>query len=121
MTLPDRTLGGEGLRVPAEGLGCMGMSQAYGTPDEAESLATVHRALDLGVTFLDTADVYGAGHNEELVGRALAGRRDEVVLATKFSLSWRDGRLQISGRPEYVHACCDASLRRLGTDRIDLY
>jgi aryl-alcohol dehydrogenase-like predicted oxidoreductase len=99
----------------------MGMSQSYGAADEGESVATIHRALELGVTFLDTADVYGDGHNEELVGKALAGRRDEVVLATKFSISRRDGRMHVDGRPENVRACCDASLRRLGTDRIDLY
>jgi aryl-alcohol dehydrogenase-like predicted oxidoreductase len=119
-----RTLGGtDGLAVSALGLGCMGMSQSYGPADEGESIATIRRALDLGVSFLDTADVYGDGHNETLVGRAIVDRRDEVVLATKFSLS-RDpagGRLLINGRPEYVRACCDASLRRLGTDRIDLY
>jgi aryl-alcohol dehydrogenase-like predicted oxidoreductase len=100
----------------------MGMSQSYGSADEEESVATVHRALDLGVTFFDTADVYGDGHNEELVGRALGARRDEVVLATKFSLSRRDGGgMRVDGSPDYVRASCDASLRRLGTDRIDLY
>jgi aryl-alcohol dehydrogenase-like predicted oxidoreductase len=117
-----RTLGSSGLVVSAEGLGCMGMSQSYGTADEGESVATIHRALELGVCFLDTADVYGAGHNEQLVGKAINGRRDDVVLATKFSLS-RDekGVQRINGRPEYVKQCCDASLRRLGTDRIELY
>ena len=120
--MQTRELGRSGLVVSAQGLGCMGMSQSYGTADETESLATVARALDLGVTFLDTADVYGDGHNERLVGRAIAGRRDEVVLATKFSLSRGDqGRMSINGRPEYVHACCDASLQRLGVDHIDLY
>jgi aryl-alcohol dehydrogenase-like predicted oxidoreductase len=100
----------------------MGMSQSYGTADEGESIATIHRALELGVFFLDTADVYGDGHNEQLVGKALAGRRDEAVLATKFSLSRDDtGGQRTNGRPEYVKQCCDASLRRLGTDRIDLY
>jgi aryl-alcohol dehydrogenase-like predicted oxidoreductase len=100
----------------------MGMSQTYGTADESESLATIARALELGVTFLDTANVYGGGHNEQLVGRAIAGRRNDVVLATKFSLS-RDaqGRMAINGRPDYVHACCDESLQRLGVDCIDLY
>ncbi|MGI3785869.1 MAG: aldo/keto reductase [Janthinobacterium lividum] len=116
-----RELGSSGLTVSAEGLGCMGMSQAYGTADEGESLATIRYALDHGVTFLDTADVYGDGANEELVGRAIAGRRDEVVLATKFALSRRDGVFSVNGRPEYVRASCDASLERLGTDHIDLY
>ena len=118
--VPRRTLGG--LEVSALGLGCMGMSQMYGAADRTESLATVHRALDLGVTFLDTSDVYGAGHNEELVGEAIAGRRDEVQLATKFSLRRDDrGGMAIDGRPENVRACADASLRRLGVDVIDLY
>lgn len=120
--MQTRELGRSGLVVSAQGLGCMGMSQSYGTADETESLATIARALELGVTFLDTADVYGGGHNEQLVGRAIAGRRDEVVLATKFSLS-RDarGQMSINGRPEYVRACCDASLQRLGVEHIDLY
>jgi aryl-alcohol dehydrogenase-like predicted oxidoreductase len=113
-----RTLG-QGLTVSALGLGCMGMSQHYGPADREESLATIHRALDRGVTFLDTADVYGDGHNEELVGEAIAGRRDEVQLATKFSLS-HSGR-RIDGRPENVRARAEASLRRLGVDVIDLY
>jgi aryl-alcohol dehydrogenase-like predicted oxidoreductase len=118
--VPRRTLGG--LEVSALGLGCMGMSQMYGAADRAESLATVRRALDLGVTFLDTSDVYGEGHNEELVGEAIAGRRDEVQLATKFSLSRNDhGGLDIDGRPENVHASAEASLRRLSVDVIDLY
>ncbi|WP_448615783.1 aldo/keto reductase [Modestobacter sp. URMC 112] len=118
--VPRRSLGG--LEVPALGLGCMGMSQMYGAADRAESLATVHRALDLGVTFLDTSDVYGDGHNEELVGEAIAGRRDEVQLATKFSLRRDDrGGMAIDGRPENVRACADASLRRLRVDVIDLY
>jgi aryl-alcohol dehydrogenase-like predicted oxidoreductase len=100
----------------------MGMSATYGPADEDESIATIHRALDLGIYFLDTANVYGRGHNEELVGRAIAGRRDEVVLATKFSIEFGDdGRRSINGRPDYVKACCDDSLRRLGTDHIDLY
>jgi aryl-alcohol dehydrogenase-like predicted oxidoreductase len=101
----------------------MGMSEFYGTPDEAGGIATIHRALDLGVTFLDTADMYGPFTNEKLVGRAIAGRRDEVQLATKFGNERReDGtRVGINGRPEYVHAACDASLQRLGVDHIDLY
>ncbi|MGY2084557.1 aldo/keto reductase [Blastococcus sp. SYSU DS0539] len=117
-----RRLGRDGPVVSALGLGCMGMSQMYGAADRAESIATVHRAVDLGVTFLDTADVYGSGHNEELVGEAIAGRRDEVVLATKFTLSRNDsGGMDIDGRPENVRACAEASLRRLGVDTIDLY
>jgi aryl-alcohol dehydrogenase-like predicted oxidoreductase len=118
-----RTLGAQGLRVSAEGLGCMGMSQSYGPADEAEALATIHRALELGVTFLDTADMYGPFTNERLVGRALTGRRDEVVLATKFGNERReDGSwIGVNGRPEYVRRACDASLERLGTDHIDLY
>src|SRR3954465_91730 len=100
MTLQRRKLGSQGLEVSALGLGCMGMSQSYGPADEAESLATLERALELGITFLDTADVDGGGHNEGLVGRFLAKRRDEVVLATKFSLRRDDGSMQIDGRPE---------------------
>jgi aryl-alcohol dehydrogenase-like predicted oxidoreductase len=119
--LGTRPLGRDGLAVSALGLGCMGMSQMYGSADRQESIATIHRALDLGVTFLDTSDVYGSGHNEELVGEAIAGRRGEVQLATKFSLS-RDGRrMTINGRPENVRACAEGSLRRLGVDVIDLY
>ncbi|WP_369139897.1 aldo/keto reductase [Modestobacter versicolor] len=119
-TVPRRSLGG--LQVSALGLGCMGMSQMYGAADRAESIATVHRALDLGVTFLDTSDVYGDGHNEELVGEAIAGRRDEVQLATKFSLTHDDrGGMTIDGRPENVRARVEASLRRLRVDVIDLY
>ena len=119
-TLPTRQLG-DGLTVSAQGLGCMGMSQAYGPADRDESIATIHRALDLGVTFLDTADVYGLGHNEELVGQAIRDRRDEVVLATKFSIVREGGEQRIDGRPDYVRQACDASLRRLGIDHIDLY
>jgi aryl-alcohol dehydrogenase-like predicted oxidoreductase len=113
---------GQGLSVTELGLGCMGMSQSYGTPDDEESVATVRRALDLGVTFLDTADAYGPFTNERLVGGAIRGRRDEVVLATKFGNQRRpDGTRTVNGRPEYVREACDGSLERLGTDRIDLY
>jgi aryl-alcohol dehydrogenase-like predicted oxidoreductase len=121
MTIGTRTLGPDGLTVSTIGLGCMGMSQSYGPADRDESIATVHRALELGVTFLDTSDVYGDGHNEELVGEAIRGRRDEVQLATKFSLSHGPGGMRIDGRPENVRACAEASLRRLGVDVIDLY
>jgi aryl-alcohol dehydrogenase-like predicted oxidoreductase len=121
--MEQRTLGTQGLRVSALGLGCMGMSQSYGPADDQESVATIHRALDLGVTFLDTADMYGPFTNERLVGRAIAGRRDEVVLATKFGNQRRpDGSwVRINGRPDYVHSACDASLERLGVDHVDLY
>jgi aryl-alcohol dehydrogenase-like predicted oxidoreductase len=116
-----RTLGS--LTVPAEGLGCMGMSEFYGTADQEEAERTIHRALDLGVTFLDTADMYGPFTNERLVGQAIAGRRDEVVLATKFGNErGEDGSFRgVNGRPEYVRRACDASLQRLGVDVIDLY
>jgi aryl-alcohol dehydrogenase-like predicted oxidoreductase len=121
--MEQRSLGSQGLRVSALGLGCMGMSQSYGPADERESIATIHRALDLGVTFLDTADMYGPFTNERLVGRAIAGRRDEVVLATKFGNERReDGSwVGINGRPDYVRRACDASLLRLAVDHIDLY
>jgi aryl-alcohol dehydrogenase-like predicted oxidoreductase len=121
--MEQRTLGSQGLRVSAIGLGCMGMSQVYGPADEQESVATIQRALDLGVTFLDTADMYGPFSNERLVGRAIAGHRDEVVLATKFGNQHRlDGSwVGINGRPEYVRSACDASLQRLGVDHVDLY
>ncbi|MEW6421536.1 MAG: aldo/keto reductase [Deinococcota bacterium] len=111
------------LDVSALGLGCMGMSEFYGEADEQESIRVIHRALDLGLTFLDTADIYGVGRNEELVGRAIRGRRDEVVLATKFGIvrGPNGERLGINGRPEYVRQACDASLKRLGVDHIDLY
>jgi aryl-alcohol dehydrogenase-like predicted oxidoreductase len=116
-----RTLG-QGLTVTEVGLGCMGMSQSYGIPDDAESVATIHRALDLGVTFLDTADAYGPFTNERLVGGAIKGRRDEIMLATKFGNQRRpDGSRTVNGRPEYVRQACEASLERLGTDHIDLY
>jgi aryl-alcohol dehydrogenase-like predicted oxidoreductase len=119
-----RTLGAEGLEVSAEGLGCMGMSEFYGTADEGEARATILRALELGIDLLDTADQYGIGDNERLVGETIADRRDAVVLATKFGIV-RDpehpASRSINGRPEYVHRACDASLRRLGTDHIDLY
>jgi aryl-alcohol dehydrogenase-like predicted oxidoreductase len=117
-----RTLGKSGLRVSALGLGCMGMSEFYGPLDEVESIATIHAALDAGVNFLDTADAYGPFTNEELVGRAIKGRRNEVGLATKFAIvRSADGSRSISGRPDYVRSACDASLRRLQVDTIDLY
>jgi len=117
-----RRLGRDGPEVSALGLGCMGMSQAYGPCDEAESSATLLRSIDLGMDFIDTADVYGVGHNEELIGKALAGRRDAVFLATKFGAVRRaDGYSDVDGRPEYVASACDASLSRLGVDVIDLY
>jgi aryl-alcohol dehydrogenase-like predicted oxidoreductase len=119
--IPTRTLGRQGLIVSALGLGCMGMSQSYGQADERESISTIHRAIELGMFFLDTANVYGDGHNERLVGRAIADRRDRVILATKFGLKRDDGSLDTSGRPEYVKACCDESLMRLGVEYIDLY
>ena len=110
------------LRVSAIGLGCMGMTPVYGEPDPDECIATVHCAIELGVNFIDTADVYGDGKNEALVGRALAGRRDQVVLASKFgNVRYPDGRRDVNGRPEYVPQACDASLKRLGVDVIDLY
>jgi aryl-alcohol dehydrogenase-like predicted oxidoreductase len=121
--MKTRKLGTGGLAVSAMGLGCMGMSEFYGATDEAESIATIHRALDLGVTFLDTADMYGPFTNERLVGRAIRDRRERVVLATKFgNVRGEKGEfLGISGKPDYVRRACEASLQRLGVDRIDLY
>ena len=121
--MQQRRLGSQGLTVSALGLGCMGMSDFYGGRDEQESIATIHRSIDLGMTFLDTADIYGPYTNEELVARAIRGRRDSVVLATKFgNLRSPEGVfLGVNGRPEYARQACDASLRRLGVDHIDLY
>lgn len=124
MTLPARALGRTGPTVSAQGLGCMGMSFAYGTPDHDEAVATIERALEVGVTFFDTADIYGFGHNEELVGKALAPRRDEVVIATKFGIHLdadTPGGRGVRGDADYVRQACDASLGRLGLDHIDLY
>src|SRR5688572_27984853 len=121
--MQTRELGKSGLRVSAIGLGCMGMSEFYGASNEGESIATLNRAIDVGVTFWDTADMYGSGENERLLAQVLAGRRDEVTLATKFGNVRGPGGtfLGIDGRPEYVRAACDASLERLGVDVIDLY
>src|SRR2546426_4379379 len=120
--MEHRTLGHSSLSVPALGLGCMSMSGTYGKGDDAQSIEVVHRALDLGVNFLDSSDMYGFGHNEELLGRAVRGRRDQVVLTTKFGQARTpEGRAIVNGRPEYVAQACDASLKRLGVDVIDLY
>jgi aryl-alcohol dehydrogenase-like predicted oxidoreductase len=121
--MPHRRLGRSELVVSALGLGCMGMSEFYGDTDDTESIATIHRALDRGINLIDTADMYGVGRNEELVGRAIQDRRNEVVLATKFgNVRSADGKfLGVSGRPEYVHQCCEDSLRRLRVEQIDLY
>ena len=118
-----RRLGKSSLVVSALGLGCMGMSQSYGTPDDQESVATIHHAIDSGVTMLDTADMYGGGTNEELVGRAISKRRNEIILATKFgNMRMPDGRfLGVNGKPEYVQSACEASLKRLNISTIDLF
>jgi len=120
--MEKRKLGTQGLEVSELGLGCMGMSQFYGPRDDIESIATLERAVELGINFFDTADVYGVGHNEELVGKALKKYRDRVIIATKFANQvLPDGKRAINGRPEYVRSACDASLKRLGVDHIDLY
>ena len=121
--IPRRTLGRGGPEVSAIGLGCMGMSEFYGAGDEAESIATIHEAIERGVDFLDTADMYGVGRNEELVGKAIADRRERVFLATKFgNVRGEDGSFRgVCGRPDYVRSACEASLKRLGVDVIDLY
>src|SRR3954453_16005796 len=121
--MEKRTLGKSGLAVSALGLGCMGMSEFYARSDEQESIATIHRALELGIYFLDTADMYGVGRNEELVGRAIRDRRDRVVLATKVGNGRGEGGSfrGVNGNPEYVRSACEASLKRLGVDVIDLY
>ena len=120
--MKKRKLGSQGLVVSELGLGCMGMSQFYGPRDDAESTATLERAIDLGLDFFDTADIYGTGHNEELVGKVMRKHRNRVIIATKFgNLVLPDGTRAINGRPEYVRSACDASLKRLGVDHVDLY
>ena len=120
--MQQRELGKSGLKVPAMGLGCMTMTAIYGTPNDDRSIVTIHRAIELGGNFIDTADIYGQGSNEELVGRALADRRDKVILASKFgNLRLPDGKSGVNGRPEYALEACEKSLKRLGTDVIDLY
>jgi len=120
--MEHRQLGHSSLSVPALGLGCMSMSGTYGKHDDAQSIDVVHRAIDLGVNFLDSSDMYGFGHNEELLGRAIRGRRNQVVMATKFGqVRTPEGRATVNGRPDYVIQACDASLKRLGIDMIDLY
>jgi len=120
--LTKRRLGTQGLEVSALGLGCMGMSQSYGVPDDTESIATIHRAIDLGLDFFDTAEAYGPYRNEELLGRALKGRRDKVIIATKFGFRFEGGKIAgHDSRPEHVREVADACLRRLGTDHIDLF
>ena len=120
--MDHRTLGRDGLDVSALGLGCMGMSEFYGPADDEQSVATIQRALSIGITLLDTADMYGAGKNEQLVGAAVADRRDEAVIATKFGIVREEGRpARIDSTPEYARQACEASLRRLGVDHVDLY
>ena len=121
--MKQRILGNQGLVVSELGLGCMGMSEFYGITDDSEAIATIHRAVELGITFFDTADMYGVGHNEELVGKALQHCRDKVIIATKFgNVRGSDGSfLGVNGKPEYVRSACDASLKRLGIEAIDLY
>jgi len=121
--MQQRKLGTQGLTVSALGLGCKGMSDFYGSPDDAESIAPIHRALELGINFLDTADVYGPYTNEQLVGKAIKGKRQQVILATKFgNVRGPDGKwIGVNGRPEYVKDACNASLQRLGVEYIDLY